>query len=76
LLCENTIEHRHPFTGERQVLRVLQEREDFVSAGTPLFEIGDPSALKSWRGDRNDVNRARRCFAPVIAQQNSAVVET
>jgi HlyD family secretion protein len=46
LSCQNTIEHRHPFTGERQVLRVLQEIEGIVGAGTPLFEIGDPSAIE------------------------------
>lgn len=40
----DTIEVRAPVAG--QVLRVLQESEGAVSAGTPILEIGDPATLE------------------------------
>lgn len=41
---EGVVEVRSPIVG--RVLRVLQEQEGVVQAGTPLIELADPSALE------------------------------
>ncbi len=41
---QSCIEVRSPVTG--RVLRVVEESERVVSAGTPLLEVGDPSGLE------------------------------
>jgi HlyD family secretion protein len=37
---------RYPLTGDRPVLKIVQESEAAVQAGTPLLQIGDPLDLE------------------------------